>query len=148
MFFFKTILSNKVEKYDILDINNNDNKTDDEIINNVNYYNHLGKYICCLIDTSQKYILPRIFETCGSGSLLLSFNSGLEKNFEELGFINGENYIGCCRSSINNKINWILDKTNREKVDLIRKNGQELISKSHTVDIRANMILDTLKNLI
>jgi len=47
-----------------------------------------------------------------------------------------DNYVSCTRENISAKIDWICDPVNREKVDLIRANGNKLISEKHTATNR------------
>lgn len=144
LFFLKTILANKNIKYDLYEIDDNIENTSEDI---EKYYKKLNNYVCCLIESHNLYILPGVFEICGAGSLLLCYNFGLVEQLEKLGFIDGENYIGCTRNTINDKIDWILNETNKEEINKIRENGYELVKKEHTIENRKNMIIDTLKNL-
>jgi hypothetical protein len=114
-----------------------------------NFYKHLNKYLCCFVDTPRDYILAKVFEICGSGSLLLCMNNQLLDIFEKLGFIDNQNYISCTRENILEKISFILHPENRQKIDEIRKNGLELIRNKHNVEYRAqtlfNILVDNFK---
>lgn len=119
---------------------NNENKIIDE-----KYYRKLSEYLCCFTDASAFcYILLKVFEICSVGSLLLCDNS-IEKELYKLGFRNNINYISCNKDTLQSKIEWILNKKNRTKVDEIRLNGMELVRRNHNTINRSetfNSIID------
>ncbi len=124
---------------------------DENILNQPNdmiygekFYKYLNNYICCFVDTAREYILCKVFEICASGSLLLCMNPELLNEFEQLGFIDGHNYISCTRDNFLLKVNWILEKSNLDKVNLIRTNGYKLVTKNHMYTNRLNNLLDIL----
>jgi hypothetical protein len=143
--FFKSLLDRKSDLYDELLYN-------DEYIINENkqyfdkdYYQYLSKYLCCVVNSPYNYVLPKVFEICGAGSLLLCFNYGMENVYSDLGFIDNYNYIICKRTNINEKLEWIFNPDNIDKVNEIRKRGQELMIERHRVEIRSDTVMDLLK---
>ena len=43
----------------------------------------------------------------------------------------------CDESNVVETIKWILDKSNKQEIDKIRKNGMELVRNKHTTNIRS-----------
>ena len=146
IFLIKNLLFNYRDLYDVFEYDDEYVSSDGKQYLDKNYYKYLNKYICCLADTSYDYILPKVFEICGAGSLLLLFNNFNEKIFNDLGFVDNVNYMSCTKITLVNTIKWILDDENFGKIDFIRKNGQKLISEKHNVEIRTNTIINTLNN--
>lgn len=142
--YFESLMFNKSIQYDTYLYDDEYTHYEKQIFDK-EYYNYLNKYLCVVSFTPLNYILPKVFEICGAGCLLLSFNYDMEKIYEELGFIDNLNYISCGRRNCNEKINWILNPENFDKVNQIRKNGQELMIDKHNIEIRTNFILDLLK---
>lgn len=109
-----------------------------------NFYKYLNKYLCCFVDTPRDYILAKVFEICASGSLLLCMNPTLLDIFEQLGFKDNMNYISCTRENLFEKIDYIVDPSNKSIIDNIRKEGHKLIKEKHNINHRA----DTLFNIL
>lgn len=104
---------------------------------NDKYYKKLNNYLCCFTDASMyKYILLKVFEICSVGSLLL-VDDKIRSNLENLGFYNNINCIMCNKDNLLDKIKWIIDYKNRQKVNTIRMNGMKLVREKHTVYNRA-----------
>lgn len=146
IFLIKNILFHHKNLYDVLEYNDEYISSDGNQYLDKDYYKYLNKYLCCLVDTSFDYVLPKVFETCGAGSLLLLFNNTNEKIFSDLGFVDNVNCMSCNKMTLVDMIKWILDEENSGKIDLMRKNGQRLINEKHTVEIRTNMIMNVLNN--
>jgi len=109
------------------------------------YYKKLSEYLCCFTDASNyKYILLKVFEICSVGTLLLC-DDLIEKELYKMGFKNNVNYISCNKENLKSKMEWILNKGNRIKVDEIRLNGMNLVRSYHSTSHRAklfNIIID------
>ena len=56
-----------------------------------------------------------------------------------MGFKNNVNYISCNKENLKSKMEWILNKGNRIKVDEIRLNGMNLVRNYHSTSHRANL---------
>jgi len=145
---------NKASKYhsifDILicNINYRENniETNDGIYGK-KFYDYLNKYLCCFVDTARNYILAKIFEICASGSLLLCMDTDLNVKcvMNELGFKDNHNYISCTRENFMDKARWIVNKTNKTKVNTIRQNGHELIKTNHMWENRMNFLCEKIE---
>jgi len=105
---------------------------------NKKYYEKLNTYICCFTDASSyKYILLKVFEICSVGSLLLT-DDIITDELKSLGFYDSVNCILCNKNNIEDKIKWILNADNRDKIDEIRNNGMILVRDMHTTKKRAS----------
>lgn len=112
-----------------------------------NYINFLSEYLCCFtccLTKETPYIINKFFEIPASGSLLLAYDEWVKDGLKEIGFIDGENYISCNKDNFIKKIEWICDEKNRNEVDRIRKNGNELVKKNHTDECRYKYILNII----
>tara|TARA_B100001093_G_scaffold429299_1_gene424462 strand:+ start:8350 stop:9276 length:927 start_codon:yes stop_codon:yes gene_type:complete len=110
------------------------------------YYKKLSEYLCCFTDSSKyKYILLKVFEICSVGSLLLC-DDLIEKELNKMGFKNNINYISCNKKNLKSKMEWILNKENRIKVDEIRLNGMKLIRNYHITMVRVETFNTIVKN--
>jgi len=131
----------KHPKIDILKKTTHDDKS---VPIGINFFKYLNKYLCCFVDTARDYILAKTFEICGVGSLLLCMNPNLLDIFEQLGFIDGYNYISCTRENIIEKIDYITNPDNRKDIDIIRERGYNLIKEKHTWEYRYKTFLEIL----
>lgn len=98
------------------------------------YIKHLNKYLCCFTCCANKclpYIIGKFFEIPSSGSLLLAYDEFVKDELKNLGFIDGENYISCTLINMEEKIAYILDPFNLEKINEIKKNGYQFVWKYH-----------------
>jgi hypothetical protein len=112
-----------------------------------NYIKYLSEYLCCFTCCSTRntpYIINKFFEIPASGSLLLAYDEWVKDGLKEIGFIDGENYISCNKENIIEKIEWICNEQNRDEVDRIRKNGNELVKNNHTDECRYKFILNII----
>ena len=103
--------------------------------NNNNYNLVLNKYLCCFYSsvflfnhakqqsTSINIILLKTFEILASGSLLLAPKTE-ESSLSTIGLIDKENYFTIdFDKDLDEQIDFIFDKNNRELIDKIRYNG-------------------------
>ena len=112
-----------------------------------NYIKYLSEYLCCFTCCSTRntpYIINKFFEIPASGSLLLAYDEWVKDGLKEIGFIDGENYISCNKENLIEKIEWICNEQNRDEVDRIRKNGNELVKNNHTDECRYKFILNII----
>lgn len=89
------------------------------------------------------YAVLKFFEAPACNTLLLA-----EKNaeIEELGFIDGVNYVACTEENVLEKAAYYL--LNEQKREEIVTNGYKMIHKYHTNDMRAFQIIEEIKTLI
>lgn len=116
----------------------------------INLMNYISNYLCafaCCSTEKTSYLVLKFFEIPSTGSLLLAYDEHIKLQMKELGFIDGINYISCDFSNMIEKINWITNIKNREKVDKIRENGYNFVRKYHTRNDRFNK-LDKIINSI
>lgn len=98
-------------------------------------HNHLAAFTCCL-NKDTPYIINKFFEIPSLGCLLLAYDEHVRKFLDELGFIDNENYISCTKNNVIQKIEWICDPDNIDKVNKIRLAGYQLIKSRHTLKHR------------
>lgn len=113
-----------------------------------NFYNHMNQFIACFTCCSNKntpYIIRKFFEIPATGSLLLAYDEFVKEPLKEIGFIPDVNYISCNKKNLIQKIEWICNKKNINKVNEIRKNGQELVIHQHTIKSRFILIESLIK---
>ncbi len=111
------------------------------------YIKHLNKYLCCFTccaNPDTPYIVGKFFEIPSSGSLLLAYDEHVKEPLEKLGFVDGVNYISCTIQNMEEKLNWIFDPNNLDQINLIRKNGYDLVWKKHKQGDRLKYITDLL----
>jgi hypothetical protein len=109
------------------------------------YYRMLNEYLCCFTDASIfRYILLKNFEIASVGSLLLT-DKAIEREMNELGFVDFETCIFCEESTFLDRLSWILDTRNRETVDSIRLAGMLLVRQRHLTRHRAAAIANLME---
>jgi spore maturation protein CgeB len=114
-----------------------------------NYIKKLNQYRVCFSDDSTQYspyLLAKFFEILSSGTLLLASLNYIKPYFSKLGFIDGEHYISISKENYNEKIEYILDETNREEIDRIRLSGYNLCNTYHTSEHRALQLKEIIEN--
>ena len=108
-----------------------------------NYIKYINGYIAsiaCCANQNTPYIVSKFFEIPASGALLLAYDEFVKEPLNQLGFVDGENYISANYENIIDKILFITNPVNKEKVDKIRKNGYEFVWKNHTLLNRIQLI--------
>lgn len=140
--FLKVLLYGPISKYYpmrkyIKKLNNKNVNflSTDEEYNRTEILQTINKYVCaftCCMNINMPYIGKEFFEICGSGALLLAYDEFVKKPLQEIGFIDGENYISCTKDNLIEKINYITNQKNLREINRIRKNGHELVKKKHT----------------
>ena len=68
----------------------------------------------------------------------------LKDEFRKYGFIDNVNYIDVTFQNINDKVKFITNDKNKEKINSIRLNGYNLIKRHHLISNR----MDTLKKIL
>jgi hypothetical protein len=91
------------------------------------------------------YVVAKYFEVCGSGLLLLADTTDIKDEFTKYGFIDNVNYIDVTFQNINDKVKFIINDKNKEKINSIRLNGHNLIKSHHLISNRINMLKKILK---
>ena len=109
------------------------------------FINKLNEYLCCFCDDSTyatPYILGKVFEILSSGSLLL-FCSIYTKPYLKYRLL--AHYIAVIidDEEYNEKISFITNPKNREKIDEIRKNGCNYCNK-YSYEFRAKQLYTIL----
>ncbi len=95
------------------------------------YIAYLGKYMCALTTSSCfDYTVSKYFEIPAAGSLLIASHS---RDLDELGFIDGVNYIKVDLDNVIDKTKEVLYNINL--YNNIRKAGQELVLANYTKSI-------------
>lgn len=156
-----TISKHYPERYTFLNYDNNNivqlkNNGFDE-----NYSKRLNGYICCFASSVHVYnmstkkltnthlITLKYFEILASGSLLLCPDTESEK-LNKLGLYND---VNCIMININNrkesieKVNYIIDPINREKINHIRKMGQNTASEKLNSQAKYKELMDIFENI-
>ena len=112
-----------------------------------NYFPEIAKYLCGFTDAhTHRYIHLKNFEIASVGSLLLT-DRLVEKEMNELGFVDYETCIFCDQGTFLEKVSWILDEENRPAVDKIRHAGMELVRRRHMTGHRAAQISELIEGL-
>lgn len=112
----------------------------------IKYINQYRAAVTCCSTNKTPYIVCKFFEIPASGALLMAYDEFVKEPFQQLGFIDGENYISVNFDNMIDKINYVLDPKNRDIIDKIRKNGYELVWKNHTLMNRVNLIDNKIEN--
>lgn len=83
----------------------------------------LNKYLCCFCDsTDYGYVQEKIFKILSVGSLLLC-DEKIEEELKKIGLINMVNYISINPHNFLERISYILNNKNINKINEIRNNG-------------------------
>ncbi|PBC08105.1 hypothetical protein CK230_23695 [Mesorhizobium sp. WSM3859] len=116
------------------------------------YFRELSKYISCFCDghtangdVIRKCVLLKNFEIASVGSLLLA-DRVIEKELNDLGFVDYKNCIFCGRDDFLEKTKWITSEDNRREVDRIRRAGMDLARGKHLTRHRAEQIAELVTN--
>lgn len=149
--FAYSYAKNNPNLFDVLDCNINYRTNVSDIDNPLaiygeKFYLYLNKYLCCFVDTARDYILAKVFEICGSGSLLLCMDTNVKNIMSELGFIDNINYISCSRDNFDEKIDYITNISNIDDINTIRKRGYELVKNKHTWYERMEFFTNIIEN--
>jgi hypothetical protein len=104
------------------------------------YARKINNYRAAFTDSSKyKYSVAKYFEIPATGALLLADRS-ISEPLRSVGFVEGVNYIGVTDHDLEEKIAYVLDESNHDEVDKIRRNGQDLVWQTHKTSDRARLI--------
>ena len=125
----------------------------DEGRNQSNYMNQLNSYLCCfassVYDFNQSTMLHKYYEILSSGSLLLVPNAD-ERKLNKLGLFNKIHFLTIDCDNIENlkkTIKYILDDENRNLIDKIRLNGQNICKLEFTLEKAAQSFINTMNTI-
>ena len=90
------------------------------------------------------YLVGKFFEICGSGSLLLCHDYGVKDELNSLGFFDMVHYVNINQTNFFEKINWLYDPDNSDKIKEIRENGHNLVLEKHLTYHRCYDINDKI----
>lgn len=100
-----------------------------------NYIKLISQYVCNFTTTQSNSfnsgLVAKFYEIPYSGSLLFS-HKGYEKTLKKRGFIHLENCLLCEPENYIEMSNFIVDLSNKEFIDTIRKRGMDHIQNHHT----------------
>src|SRR5213078_597587 len=104
------------------------------------YAMKINNYRAAFTDSSiYKYVVAKYFEIPATGALLLADDS-VGGPLKELGFIVNEHYVPVSEENLEERIRYVLDESNHEELDEIRRRGQELVWERHKTSDRAKQI--------
>jgi hypothetical protein len=104
------------------------------------YAEKLHKYRVGFTDALRyRYAVAKYFEIPATGALLLA-DAAVSEPLSRLGFIENEHYIPASTETVEERIRYVLDESNHQEVDEIRKRGQELVWQRHKTGDRALQI--------
>jgi hypothetical protein len=114
------------------------------------YIKCINKYkyaFACCLNNKTPYLVQKFFEIPGAGALLLAYDEYIKEPFQQLGFIDMDNYISVNKENLEEKIKFVLDENNSDIVEKIRKNGYDFINKNHTHAHRIELLEQYLKSI-
>lgn len=94
------------------------------------------------------YIVAKYFEIPSSNTLLLAYDENIKKDLEDLGFIDNQNYISFNMNNIQDKIDFINNPNNIDRIREITENGYNLIKSKHLLTNRIIFLDNICKELI
>jgi Glycosyl transferases group 1 len=106
------------------------------------YAKRVGRHLAAFTDgLIYGYLVAKFFEIPATGYLLLA-EKKMADALASQGFTEGVHYISIAPESLAQSIEQTLDGRNREAIDKIRRQGQQLILERHLVEHRAQQIDD------
>jgi Glycosyl transferases group 1 len=121
-------------------------RKDDSAIG-ISFARTLNSHLACITDGLVfNYTIAKFFEIPATGCLLLA-NSEIMPQLQQFGFVPGVHFIPYTKGLLDDVVDSVLDEKNREAVDLIRKQGQELVWSRHLVVHRAAYLHDLASSL-
>jgi hypothetical protein len=85
------------------------------------------------------YVVAKYFEIPATGALLFA-DDAVTGPLKELGFIEDTHYLPVSKENLEEKVRYVLDESNHEELDEIRRRGQELVWERHKTSDRARQI--------
>ena len=144
--------SNEYPMKKYLNYVHNSNLVKNNLIDNLNgdkYYEYIRNYLCafsCCLNKKKPYIIKQFFDIPSVGTLLLAYDVHVKIALEEIGFKDNINYISCNRNNILEKIEFICNPNNIEKINEIRTNGFNLVKNNHTINHRLDYLYKIIQN--
>ncbi|MDY0410351.1 glycosyltransferase [Virgibacillus soli] len=118
----------------------------DQLIVNKKYAKELNRaklfFTCGSRDKAGGVAVLKFLEAPACKTLLLAEPN---KDIQELGFVDGENYVACNTDNVVEKAKYYLE--NKKERERITENGYKLIHTHHTNTHRAKFIINEIKNL-
>ena len=104
------------------------------------YAERIRSFRAAFTDGSRfNYVLAKHFEIPATGALLVADRS-LRASLHALGYVDGEHYVSVTQGNVENKIRDLLEESNHEELDRIRRAGQCLVRSRHRSRDRAELI--------
>lgn len=107
------------------------------------YARRINRYRTGFTDSSRtfKYVVAKYFEIPATGALLLA-DDAVSGPLRELGFIENQHYLPVSKKNLEERVQYVLDPRNHERLDEIRERGQALVWERHKTSDRARQIND------
>ena len=120
-------------------------KKDDNIFG-YKFYNFINTSLAAISTPGNiGYIVAKYFEIPSSYTLLLAYDENIESHLQNLGFIDNINYISFNMNNVQDKIDFIKNPKNIDKIREITENGYDLIISKHLLTNRV-VLLDNICN--
>ena len=104
------------------------------------YARRINQFRAAFTDASQfNYVLAKYFEIPATGCLLLG-DAAVENELSELGFRSWVHFVPVSARTLEDELRYILDVTNHDKLDEIRRTAQQLVRERHKTCDRAKLI--------
>lgn len=104
------------------------------------YARRINQFRAAFTDASRfNYVVAKYFEIPAAGSLLLG-DAAVEKELADLGFHRWVHFVPVSEQTLEDVIRYVLDDTNHDRLDEIRRSSQKLIRERHTTCHRAKLI--------
>lgn len=122
-------------------------KKSDHLIVNEKYAQELNRskifFTCGSRSSTGGVAVLKFFEAPACKTLLLAEPN---KDIEDLGFVDGENFVACDLNNIREKARYFLN--NDQERNRITENGYKLIHQQHTNEQRAKQMIQAIKQTI
>jgi hypothetical protein len=110
------------------------------------YAARINKYRAAFTDSLiYKYTVAKYFEIPATGALLFA-DDAVSGPLRKLGFIENEHYLAVSKDNLEARIQYVLDESNHDELDAIRRRGQELVWERHKTSDRASQIDEACSN--
>jgi len=91
------------------------------------------------------YLIGKFLEIPGSGALLLCNDYGVREQLNALGFYDMVNYVNIDETNYHERMTWLLDPANKDRILQMRKAGHALVQEKHTTQKRMEAVNEELK---
>ncbi|MBC8031779.1 MAG: glycosyltransferase family 1 protein [Pyrinomonadaceae bacterium] len=104
------------------------------------YAKRINSYRAGFTDSGlYEYVLAKYFEMPAAGALLFADDT-VSGPLRSLGFIENEHYLPVSEDNLEARILYVLDESNHDELDEIRRRGQALVWEKHKTSDRARQI--------